>query len=112
MNINITKVKISVTVPSENVGEVRDAVCREGAGVIGNYSYCTTSTKCMGTIKPSENTNPYIGNKNEQEFVDEEKLEVVCDINIAKKVIQEIRRIHPYEEPAIDVIPLLNEEEL
>lgn len=26
-----------------------------------------------------------------------------------KKVISELRRVHPYEEPAIDIIPLLDE---
>lgn len=38
MNININKVKIIVTVPLENVEEVRNAVCESGAGVIGNYT--------------------------------------------------------------------------
>ena len=44
MNIDIKKVKIIVTVPSENLKEVRDAICNEGAGIIGNYSYCTIAT--------------------------------------------------------------------
>ena len=30
MNIDIKKVKISVTVPKEKVKEVRDAICSEG----------------------------------------------------------------------------------
>ena len=44
------------------------------------------------------------------EFVEEEKLEVVCDVNNVKNVILKLREIHPYEEPAIDIIPLLDEE--
>lgn len=32
MNIDIKKVKISVTVPKKNVKEVREAICNEGAG--------------------------------------------------------------------------------
>lgn len=63
MNIDIKKVKISVTVPKENVREVREAICNEGAGVIGNYTNCSISTKCVGTFKPSDNANPYIGQK-------------------------------------------------
>lgn len=112
MNIDIKKVKIIVTVPVENVEEIRNTICNEGAGVIGNYSYCTFSTKGIGTFKPSHKANPYIGKKNKLEFVNEEKIEVVCDINIAKKVIKKLREVHPYEEPGIDIIPLIDEEAL
>ena len=75
MKIDVKKVKIIVMVPSENTQELRDAICTEGAGIIGNYSYCTTTTKSVGTFKPSKNANPYIGEKEKIEFVDEEKLE-------------------------------------
>ena len=87
--------------------EVRKTICDAGAGIIGNYTHCSTSTRCIGTFKPSDEANPYIGEKNKLEFVEEEKLEVICDV---KKVIQELRKTHPYEEPAIDIIPLLDEE--
>ena len=112
MNIDIKKVKVIVTIPAENTEEVRDVICNEGAGIIGNYTYCTMTTKCIGTFKPSVEANPYIGEKNKIEFVDEDKLEVICDINIVKRVIKTIREVHPYEEPAIDIIPLVSEEDL
>lgn len=112
MKIDIKKVKIIVTVPSKNVQEVRDAMCNEGAGIIGNYSYCTFSTKGIGTFKPSDKANPYIGKKNKLEFVNEEKIEVVCDIGIAKNVIKRLRDVHPYEEPGIDIIPIIDENNL
>ena len=110
MYFNISRVMIIVTVPKENTEEVRTAICNEGAGVIGNYSHCSVSTKCIGTFKPNDDANPYIGENNKLEFVDEEKLEVVCDVNNVKKVIAKLREVHPYEEPAIDIIPLLDEE--
>lgn len=109
MNVNINKVKIVVTVPEENLELVRNAVCEEGAGVIGNYSYCTMITKCIGTSKPNEKANPYIGRQNNLEYIEEEKLEFVCDYNLVKKVLLKLREMHPYEEPAIDIIPLLDE---
>lgn len=111
MNINIKRVKIITTVPVENVSEVRHAICEAGAGIIGNYTYCSSSTKCVGTFKPNENANPYIGEKNKLEYVEEEKLEVVCNVENVKSVISRLREVHPYEEPAIDIIPLLNEED-
>jgi len=61
MNININKVKIFVTIPFENVEEVRNAVCEVGAGIIGAYTYCTSSIKSIGTFMPNDNANPYIG---------------------------------------------------
>lgn len=112
MNIDVKKVKIIVTVPVENAEEVRNAICNEGAGVIGNYIYCTMSTKCIGTFIPSNSASPYIGEKNKLEVVEEEKLEAVCDIDIVKRVLKKLREVHPYEEPGIDIIPLINEEDL
>lgn len=85
MNIEINRVKIIVTIPIENVDEVRNAICEAGAGVIGNYTHCSMSTKCVGTFKPTDEANPYIGERNNLEFVEEEKLEVVCDVNTVKK---------------------------
>ena len=110
MNMDVKKVKISVTIPLENVNEVRNAMCESGAGVIGNYTYCSMSTKCIGTFKPNDEANPYIGENNKLEFVEEEKLEVICDVNVVKQVVSKLREIHPYEEPAISIVPLLDED--
>ena len=109
MNISVKRVKIVVTVPEENLEELRTAMCDAGAGVIGNYKYCSMCTKCVGTFMPNDDANPYIGEKNNMESVLEEKLEVVCNIDNVKNVIKALRSIHPYEEPAIDIIPLLDE---
>ena len=98
MNIKVNKVLITVTVPKENAEELRKAICDAGAGVIGNYTYCTSNTITKGTFIPNEQSNPYIGEK--------EKLETVCDIKILKR----LREVHPYEEPAINIIPLIDEE--
>ena len=111
MSFNVNRVKIFVTVPIENVNQVREAVCNAGAGIIGEYTFCTSSTKSIGTFIPSENANPHIGERNKLEFVEEEKLEFVCDIEKVKNVIQALRKSHPYEEPAIDIIPLIDERE-
>ncbi len=97
MNIDITRVKVIVTNPVKNVEEVRNAICKVGAGVIGNYTNCSTSTKCIGTFKPTDKANPYIGKNNNLEFVEEEKLEVVCDVKLVKRVITKLREVHPYE---------------
>ncbi len=109
MNISISKVKIIVMIPFGHLEKIRNEICKLGAGVIGNYTYCSTSSECIGTFIPNDHANPYIGNNNKLEKVKEEKLEVVCDINKVKKIISRLKEIHPYEEPSIDIIPLIDE---
>lgn len=109
MNIDIKRVKIFVTTPKENLIEIRDAVCMAGAGIIGEYSYCTFSSNGIGTFIPNSKANPYICKANKLEFVDECKLEFVCDVEKVTEVISTLRKVHPYEEPAIDIIPLIQE---
>lgn len=109
MVFNINKVNISVTVPKENVDEVRKAMCDAGAGIIGNYTYCTNAINSIGTFIPNENANQYVGEKQKLDFVEEIKLEVVCEAKNVKNVINELRKAHPYEEPGISIVPLLDE---
>lgn len=110
INMNITRVKIIVTIPKENTADVREAICEAGAGIIGNYTNCSTSTSCLGTCRPNDEANPYIGTQGKLEYIEEDKLEVVCDVTKVKEVLKRLREVHPYEEPAIDIIPLLDEE--
>ena len=98
MNIKVRNVKIIVTVPVENAKEVKDAMCKAGAGAIGNYSYCTTTVKSVGTFIPNDEANPYIGEANKLEIVEEDKIEVICEIEKAKHVVSELRKAHPYED--------------
>lgn len=110
MKVDVKKVKIFVFVPVDNVADVRGVVCSAGAGVIGNYSFCTSSTNVVGTFIPNDLAKPFIGKSNVMEFVDEVKLEFVCDIDKVKGVLSALRSVHPYEEPAIDIVPLIDEE--
>ena len=112
MNFKINRVKNIVTIPLDSVKKVREAICNTGAGIIGGYLFCSSSTKSIGTFIPSNNANPYIGESNKLEIVEEDKLEFICDIQKAKYVISELRKVHPYEEPAIDIIPLIDEDTL
>ena len=109
MNINVNKVKIVVTSPAENVEEIKLVLGDSGAGIIGNYTHCAISTDCVGTYKGNDESNPYIGIKNQLQTIKEVKIEVQCEISKASLVLQKLREIHPYEEPAIEIIPLLDE---
>lgn len=108
MIIDVNKVFIGVTAPPENIDAIRQAMCDAGAGVMGNYSYCTLSLQNVGTFKPNEKANPYIGKHNKLEFVKEEKLEVICEIDKVKAVLDAMRKVHPYEEPGVFIVPLID----
>ena len=55
MSFDVNKVKIVVMVPTNYLEKVRMAVLEAGAGVIGNYTHCSTSFSGIGTFKPSVN---------------------------------------------------------
>jgi len=105
-------VKIVVFVPKTHTDIVRRAMGDAGAGKIGNYSHCSFSIDGLGRYKPTEGAKPFIGKVGEFEKVVEERIECICDKDKAKQVISAMRKVHPYEEVAFDIYPLLSEEEL
>ena len=111
MQLDVKKVDIIVTMPKEHVEKIRTAICEAGAGIMGKYTFCTISSNIIGTFKPDADANPYIGKHKELEFVDEIKLEVICDVEKVGQVLKIIKKVHPYEEPGIDIIPLLSPED-
>lgn len=100
------KVKIVVFAPELHADAVRLAMGKAGAGKIGNYSFCSFSIKGVGRFKPERVAHPAIGNIGKIEQVAEERIEAVCDRSKLKKVISAIKKVHPYEEVALDIYPL------
>jgi len=105
-------VKVVVFVPLTHSDSVRKAIGDAGAGNIGNYSHCSFSSKGTGRFFPKEGANPNIGKVGKAEEVEEERIETICPREMAKSVIAAIKKVHPYEEVALDVYPLINEESL
>ncbi len=110
--MQFSRVKIITTVPPADADALREVLGKAGAGNIGEYSFCSFSCQGQGRFIPSENANPHIGKANKLEIVEEERIEVICDGANARQVIAALRQAHPYEEPAIDIVPLLSEEDL
>ncbi|HSX02739.1 MAG TPA: hypothetical protein VLI05_05510 [Candidatus Saccharimonadia bacterium] len=110
--MGFTRVKIVVTIPPENADAIRQALGKAGAGKLGNYSFCSFSVVGTGRFLPNEHARPHIGVPNQPETVTEERVEVLCDRAHAKEVVAALRAAHPYEEPAIDIYPLLDEQDV
>jgi hypothetical protein len=100
-------VKIVVFVPVSHADTVREAMGKAGAGRIGNYSYCSFTTKGIGRFLPEAGATPVIGNVGQLEQVEEERIEVTCKKKHLSQIITAIKAVHPYEEVVIDLYPLL-----
>ena len=99
-------VKIVVFVPESHTDIVREAIGKAGAGKIGNYTYCSFSSKGIGRFKPEEGAHSNIGEVGKFESVVEERIEAVCERDKVVDVIRAIKKVHPYEEVALDIYPL------
>ncbi len=101
------KVELVVFVPESHAEAIRKAMGDAGAGVIGNYTYCFSSSKSTGDFKPQEGSNPSIGKIGKQKSVEEIRIETLCGREKVEAVINTISAVHPYEEAPVDIYPML-----
>ncbi len=100
--------KIVTFVPEEQLAKVRDAMAKAGAGVIGNYDYCSFGTIGAGSFRGNASSKPSVGAKGKLEQVSEARLEMIANQWNVSNVLKAMRAAHPYEEVAYDVYPLDN----
>lgn len=101
-------VKIQVYCPKDAADTVRLAIGKVGGGKIGNYSYCAFLSSGKGYFLPLTGAKPTIGEVGKTEEVEEIKIEFTCTEDKIKDIITAIKSVHPYEEPVIEILPLLN----
>jgi hypothetical protein len=101
--------KLAVFTPPEAVDEVRDAMSKTGAGIIGNYSHCSFMTEGTGTFLPLEGATPYSGEGVGKLAKESElRMEMLVSESVLDQVIEAMKAAHPYEEVAYDIYPLAN----
>jgi hypothetical protein len=98
--------KIFVMVPKDSTDKLIEAMAKAGAGIIGNYSHSAFITPGFGNWKSEKGSNPTIGEVGKVSREEENKVEMLCPEEKLDDVIKAIRKVHPYEEPAIDVVKL------
>jgi dinuclear metal center YbgI/SA1388 family protein len=101
--------KLVTFVPLADAEKVRKAIFEAGAGHIGNYDSCSFNQAGNGTFRGNDQTNPYVGEKNQLHTEEETRIETIFPKHIQSKVIQALLQAHPYEEVAYDIYPLDNE---
>ncbi|MFC1541905.1 Nif3-like dinuclear metal center hexameric protein [Candidatus Latescibacterota bacterium] len=92
--------------PPEYTDRIRDASGHAGAGVIGNYSLCSFTSRGTGTYIPSEGSAPFEGKHRELSRAEEDRIEIIVPAVFVQNVITEVKSVHPYEEMVYDIIPV------
>lgn len=98
--------KVVTFVPHEHAEAVRVAITDAGAGCIGDYDSCTFTSEGEGRFRPLDGATPAIGRVGEVEVVAEARIEAVLPRARRRHVLEALRAVHPYEEPAYDVLEL------
>jgi dinuclear metal center YbgI/SA1388 family protein len=98
--------KLVVFAPTGSADAVRAAIAEAGAGRIGDYDQASFSTQGEGRFRPLPGAHPTVGEVGRPETVDEVRIESVLPRGSRDAVVTAMRRVHPYEEPAYDVIEL------
>lgn len=101
--------KLITFVPENHLEEVRSALFAAGAGGIGNYDQCSFGSQGTGTFRGNEDSDPFVGTKGILHAEPEVRLETILPRYLTGKVISALKKSHPYEEVAYDLIPLDNE---
>ena len=105
---NFTNVKLEIFVPQEYALKIRDQLAKIGIGRIGDYDHCVAITTVQGYFRPLPGANPFDGEIGRIQETTEAEIEVNCRRELVNEAIDIIRRVQPYEEPFVNVIPLAN----
>lgn len=101
--------KLITFCPESHAEKVRNSLFNAGAGHIGNYSDCSFSAQGIGTFKGNEQSNAFVGEKGHLHQEAEIRIETIYPIYLENILLQALRKAHPYEEIAYDLLALDNE---
>ncbi len=100
--------KLVVYVPVGHEKVVESALFAAGAGTIGAYDHCSFASVGTGRFRPGAESAPFIGRPGEESTPPEVRIETIVSAERVAKVIDKLRKAHPYEEPAYDLLLLQN----
>jgi len=99
--------KLEIFIPETHLNPLQRALQEADAGHIGNYDCCLSYSRVTGCWRPLEGASPYLGGAGEISREPELKVEVTVRTERVDETIAAVKRVHPYEEPVINAIPLL-----
>lgn len=108
-------VKFVTYVPRTHAEQVRQALVKAGVGEgitdgphASEYAECFFAGEGTGMFRPLGGAHPTIGKVGELTHVEETRLESIIPESRIDRSIKALKKAHPYEEPAYDLIPLYN----
>jgi hypothetical protein len=101
-------VKLEIFVPELHVNILRDELANIGVGKIGQYDHCSSVSRVNGSWRPLPGSNPFEGEIGRLEVGEECRLEMNCPRELVPEALEVVRRVHPYETPLVNIVPLLN----
>ncbi len=104
--------KLVFFVPESHAEEGKAAVFAAGAGRQGDYDSCCWQSSGQGQFRPLAGAQPFVGESGRLEQLAELRVETLCSPAQMGEIIAALRRSHPYEEPAFDVIALVDVDSL
>jgi len=110
--MEFSRVYIVTTTTQDHIEAILNAIASVGAGIIGHYTHCAFTHNGIGRFKPLAEANPRFGEKGEIHTFEEWRIETFCERTVAKSVIEAIKAVHPYDQPVIYIMPLLDESQL
>lgn len=105
--MNVSLYKLEIFVPDSHFDAVRQALWAVDAGHIGNYDRCLSWSRVNSCWRTLEGANPYDGTPGVLSQAEEWKIEVCCRAERLLETLNMIKQAHPYEEPVINVLPMM-----
>lgn len=99
--------KISVAVPAEFVKELTERVNSVMTQVYPGYDMVFSMWEAEGMWRSLEGSDPYNGEIGKITTVKEMIVQFAVREEDLPRVVETVADVHPYEEPGIDVVPMI-----
>lgn len=104
--------KVVTFIPEDFLDEFLTFFQKANIEVFKNYSSCSFYNKGTGTFYPTSSANPFLGEKEKLNKVDEIRIEITAEEENVYNFVEDIKKVHPYEIPVIDTYLLKTKGEL
>lgn len=99
--------KLEIFIPESHLEPLQRALQEADAGHIGQYDSCLSYSPVTSCWRPLRGSEPYLGEEGVLSTEPELKVEVTCRTELVPRTVAAVKAVHPYEEPVINVIPLV-----
>jgi hypothetical protein len=99
--------KICTYIPAEYSDLLMDSITEIVTPMYPGYDRTFTLMDVKGTWRALKDSKPYNGQIGKITTAEEVRIEFSIHSKDLKVVMETILRIHPYEEPAIDILPMI-----